>query len=161
MLSITIIGGKEIVRKLDRAYLLGPPIKRLLNKCALFVEGHARKGAKPHAVDTGELARSIQHSLAPAAVPLWAKVTAGARGKGKVYAYAAEYGRRPGKFPPVAAIADWVRRHKINAPPFVIARAIARRGTKGLFYMRKAQAAAGGKMNRWVKETAREIERRF
>lgn len=44
------------------------------------------------------------------------------------YGYWAEYGRRPGKRPPIAAIAGWARRHGIS--PFVVARAIGRRGTR-------------------------------
>jgi hypothetical protein len=44
------------------------------------------------------------------------------------YAFWVEYGRRPGRYPPLAAIAGWARRHGVH--PFVVARAIARRGTR-------------------------------
>jgi len=154
MLKVKIIGLEQLTKKLQADHLLGPPIKKAMQKSMLFVEGEARKGAKPHAVDTGELARSIKSSLGPEAVPLSAKVFTN-----KIYALPAEFGRKPGKMPPVDAIAGWVRRHGIGVPPFVIARAIGRRGTKGIFYMKKAAEAGQKKIPGFFKEAASAIEK--
>jgi len=60
----------------------------------------------------------------------------------QIYAPIVERGRQPGKFPPIGPIELWVRR-KLGVDPgqskgvaFVIARSIARKGTKGaaMFY---------------------------
>lgn len=48
----------------------------------------------------------------------------------KDYAKYVHDGRRPGKMPPLAPIALWVKRKGIGIPAFVIARSIARKGTK-------------------------------
>ena len=128
-------------------------VKPLLEKVATYAEGEARRGAKPHQADTGELARSIKSSLAPGAMPLWIKVYTE-----KLYAAPVEYGRRPGKMPPVAAIAKWATRHGITTPAFVLARAIGRRGTKGLHYMEKAARATGEKMPDLIRQVITKIE---
>lgn len=44
-------------------------------------------------------------------------------------AYYADQGRRPGKPPPISAIEPWARAKGID--PFVLARSIGRKGTKG------------------------------
>lgn len=46
------------------------------------------------------------------------------------YAYWVHEGTTPGHFPPISAVEPWARRHKI--PAFLVARAIFRRGTKGV-----------------------------
>lgn len=57
----------------------------------------------------------------------------------KEYASVQEWGRKPGgKMPPVTVIADWARRKGITVSAFVIARSIARKGTKGKFMFRDA-----------------------
>lgn len=56
-----------------------------------------------------------------------------------------ERGRRPGKFPPIDAITLWVRR-KLKVDPkllksvgFLVARKIAKKGTKGAFMFREGE----------------------
>lgn len=55
-----------------------------------------------------------------------------------------EYGRKPGKMPPVSDIKLWVVRKlgltgkEADTAAFLIARAIGRRGTKGAFMFKKA-----------------------
>lgn len=68
---------------------------------------------------------------------LWARADplpdgSGVRGRAGTdvrYAAAVHNGSRP-HWPPIVAIAGWVHRKRIAASPFVIARAISRRGTK-------------------------------
>ena len=49
------------------------------------------------------------------------------------YAYFAHEGRRPGRMPPVDAVEGWAKRKGMN--PFILARAIGRKGTKGKKFM--------------------------
>lgn len=65
------------------------------------------------------------------------------------YAAAVEYGRKPGKMPPVDAIELWVRRKlqisddkRARSVAFVIARAIGRRGTVGRYMAQLGLSAA-------------------
>lgn len=61
------------------------------------------------------------------------------------YAAVVEEGRRPGKMPPVSAIAAWVgRKLGVGVSPFLVARAIARKGTKGRHMFRDAHKRAQG-----------------
>ena len=52
------------------------------------------------------------------------------------YAAAAHDGRRPGKQPPVDAIRSWANSKGID--PFVLARSIGRKGTKGTPFLKIA-----------------------
>lgn len=125
-------------------------IQEGLNDTANVVESVARREAKPHGVDTGQTARSIVTDTAKISgisTPLWAKVSSNQRG-----IHAVEEGRAPGgKMPPLKPIADWARRHGIAAPPFVIARAIAIKGTKGLHMFRTAYKAGEDVMEKLVR----------
>lgn len=83
---------------------------------SLLVEGTARSLAPK---DTGRLGGSITHQISG----LTSRI-----GPSVAYGLYVEKGRRPGKPPPVAAIEPWARRRGAN--PFLVARAIGRRGTK-------------------------------
>jgi len=60
-----------------------------------------------------------------------------------IYGWPVEEGRKPGKMPPIDAIQLWVKRKlgiggdESRRVAFVIARAIARRGTKGAFMFKQ------------------------
>lgn len=73
--------------------------------------------------DTRRLMNSISHSIEGSGASLTGRVGPSAR-----YGFWVERGRRPGRQPPIAAIAGWARRHGVS--PFVVARAIGRRGTR-------------------------------
>lgn len=75
------------------------------------------------AQDTRQLMGSISHQVHGMGLALTGEV-----GPTKRYGLFVERGRRPGRYPPIAAIAGWARRHGI--PPFLVARAIARKGTR-------------------------------
>ena len=83
---------------------------------SLLVEGTARSLAPK---DTGRLGGSITHQISG----LTSRI-----GPSVAYGLYVEKGRRPGKPPPVSAIEPWARRRGAN--PFLVARAIGRRGTK-------------------------------
>ena len=83
---------------------------------SLLVEGVAR-GLAPK--DTGRLAGSITHSISG----LTSRI-----GPSVQYGLFVERGRRPGKMPPVSAVAGWAARKGVN--PYVLARSIGRKGTR-------------------------------
>lgn len=75
-----------------------------------------------------------------------------------------EFGRHAGKRqPPVDAIAAWAERRGLAAEAaFPIARAIARRGIKGRFFMRRARAKLlRGELPRLMGQARDEILRRW
>ena len=122
--------------------------KHTVQPLLLLMEAEARRKAKPHGVDTGMTARSVQSQLLPGFTPL-----------GRVYslnklAPVIEVGRRPGKMPPVEPIARWAKKHGINISGFVLARAIGRRGTKGLYFMRVAGDVGKGNLVTYVRKAA-------
>lgn len=73
--------------------------------------------------------------------------------KSEEYPAVMELGRRPGSFPPVTALERWVHL-KLGVPAdqqhavaFVVARAIAARGIKGYFYLKRGLEASVSKIN--------------
>jgi hypothetical protein len=108
----------------------------------------AQRGAKEKvARDTGALGRSISLESRP----LQARVFTD---RNLTYARVVEEGRNAGsRMPPPNALRGWARRHGMGTDPgtlFVLARAIARRGTRGRFFMRwgygLAERALPGKL---------------
>ena len=87
-------------------------------------------------------------------------------GPGVTYADIREKGRRPGKFPPVAAIALWVKGvidpENVKAVAFLVARKIARFGYKGAFMFRDTEndPSVRFRVNRFIEEAKRRIEKR-
>lgn len=120
---VTVLESPSLNRAIRRAQ---DGADGLLGDILASIEGEARKGAKPHPVDTGETARSIESFANGPGRPLGGVVRSE-----HPAAAVLEHGRRPGaRMPPTQPIADWVRRHGISAPVYVIARAIARRGIR-------------------------------
>lgn len=152
LLSVEIQGLEELRRKLDGDRLLGKPVREAMEETLDLIEAEAKKGASPHPADR-QLAASIKSSLAPDPIPL----------SGRVFtrhpAEPIEEGTRPGRFPPVAEIEKWVRSHGISVDAWIIARQIRQRGTKGLFFMKRAREVAQKKMPAIWKDAAKAIER--
>lgn len=86
----------------------------------ILLEGEMKRLAPR---DTGRLQGSMTHRIEGGGSNLTGKVGPSVR-----YGYWVEHGRRPGRAPPIGAISGWARRHGVH--PFVVARAIARRGTR-------------------------------
>lgn len=136
--------------------LYAEPIRGALQKVALIGEREARIKAKPHQVDTGETARAIESQVGGSGTALWAKVYTK---QAEEVAFAIEYGRKPGgRLPPPEPIAAWARRHGVGVPTFVLQRSIARKGTKGLFFMRAGRAAAQGAIPQALQDAFRSIQ---
>ncbi len=85
-----------------------------------------------------------------------------------MYGYYVEYGRRPGRMPPVTeAIELWARRKGIRFPgktlhqtAFIIARAIARKGTKGHHMFRDGFKAVEDKVRAFMRGLPERILKR-
>lgn len=94
--------------------------RQALQTSLLILEADQRRNV---AQDTRRLMGSITHEIQGSGAVLTGRV-----GPTVGYGIVVERGRRPGKYPPIAAIQGWARRHGI--PPFLVARKIARRGTR-------------------------------
>lgn len=144
-------GLEQVLSKLRNSeQLYGPPFRDALQKSAIVVENEAKRLAP---VDTGRLRASHHHWLDGGAVPLWAKI-----GPNASYARYVHDGTRP-HWPPVAAIAGWARRQGIE--PFLVARAISKRGTKARPWLKNAVKAVEGDVKQYLSQAAKAIEARW
>jgi hypothetical protein len=149
-LIIEVRGLDALLRKLDGKVLVDPAMHGLLTKSSLFAERQTRQNAPR---DTGALARSISSEVRPLAARVFSPLA---------YATVMEFGRRPGaRMPPPEALRGWARRKGYSGSLFVLARAIARRGIKGRFFMRKAAKKLEGALPGFIRDAARDIERRW
>lgn len=132
---------------------------RAMRNAVLFLEGEVAKRT-PVGV-SGQLRQGIRGVVRNPTLGV-----VGATGPGAFYADIREFGRRPGKMPPPAALENWIRltargrvflnaiAAKYNLPPqralkaaaFLKARAIGRRGYRGAFMFQKAEKAARNKV---------------
>lgn len=120
----------EGIEKLQAGVAAGPAtlateVRTAMQAGSILIEGTARSLAPK---DTSRLAGSITHAITGGGANLTSKI-----GPSVAYGFFVEKGRRPGTPPPVSAIRGWATRHGIN--PYVLARAIGRRGTKARPYM--------------------------
>lgn len=105
-------------------------------KSGLAVEAGAKKLVP---VDTGNLRRSITSTQAPFGTTVTPLFTTTLVGTNAPYARAVEFGRGAGTTqPPIGPIARWLAKKGSDANPFVVARAIGRRGIAGRPYLTKA-----------------------
>lgn len=108
-----------------------PALERVVERSAPIAERLARADAPR---DTGGIANSL-HAQARG---LEMNVRSTHPG-----ALAVEFGRQSTQMPPVGAIRAWAARHGLEEFAFPIARAIARRGIKGRFFMKRARQRLG------------------
>jgi len=158
---------ERLLRNLDGAV---EPVYGMFRDVVDFAERETEAGAKPHPVDIGKLSRgnNIRSELAPPGTPL-------AQLRGRVYTnspivVAVDQGRPPGKMPPIRLIETWAARHGIAFHPgrgrsqpsgFRMARAMGRRGTRGVEFFKRAAEATEEVIERKTPDVAREIERRW
>lgn len=140
--QITVIGLDEVIRAMgDAGHILDEELERAANRSVALLAGEIERRA-PY--DSGTLAKSIVSEVRPAVGGVTGLVTVQAS-----HARAVEYGRKPGKMPPVDALRPWARRHGIpDEAVFAIARAIGRRGTKPQPYFEPAIEAMTGEIQR-------------
>ena len=142
-----VVDTHEIVQLAARSAAAGRAVRDELvgamTKSAIMVQGDARILVP---VDTGRLRNSIAYEVQPTGDGVVAKV-----GTGVVYARYVEEGTAP-HFPPVSAVAGWANRHGIE--PFLVARAIARHGTKARPYLKPALQKNLAAINEQFKQAA-------
>lgn len=152
-ITIDVQGAEQLAAGLKTAAEKTLPIetRQVLTHSLLLVEADARRGVKR---DTGRLQNSITHDISGTGANLRGVVGPSVR-----YGLYVERGRRPGRPPPVAALAGWARRHGVN--PYVVARAIGRRGIRAAPFLMPAYERnrarivdAFGKIGLKVVETA-------
>jgi hypothetical protein len=121
-----LLGTAEVRRVLGRE-AMNEGAARVVQAAAKLAEQKAREGAPGHVAssiqaDVKGLDAEVRSTL-PEALPI-------------------ETGRHAGaRFPPPDALLGWAARHGFSGNVFVLARAIARRGIKGRFFMRAARDA--------------------
>lgn len=124
-MKITIRGADKVIASFQASpkVLEGAVSEAIETSAKLIKQRARRKAGSPPIVNTGELARGIDYRMTGR---LSARVGADA-----TYSPFVEYGRKPGRMPPVAPIERWAET-KLGASGlgFIIARKIARRGTR-------------------------------
>ena len=124
-ITFNVEPNETLRRNLRKGYLIDGPLREYLSNTSDLVASTARRDAPR---DLGKLAKSHTWTVDPAEPPTWGRVDVNAVGpKGAPYPLFVHEGTRP-HFPPVDAITPWAERHGI--PPFALALAIARHGTR-------------------------------
>lgn len=130
MLSIRVNVDKDLLRRLD-------PVTRQRIMYGAFTETESMleaEVAQRTPVDLGLLRASVTSNVQGRGIGLRGEVFSN-----RDYAPVVERGRRPGKFPPRRPIERWAARNLGDSRLwFVVARKIARQGTKGVFMFREA-----------------------
>ena len=134
--KITVTGDKELQRKLRDPQFVRGPVRTFLLKSVILMEGNVKKETP---VDTGRLRASITHKVEPFRAVVGTNVA---------YAPHVEFGTKP-HWPPLAALQPWARRHGFPAGrqgAFLVARAIARRGTRARRMFQKGVEESRGQI---------------
>jgi HK97 gp10 family phage protein len=119
MITARVEGADKLAHGLGSAGAsLAGEVKTAMTAGLLLIEGDARRNVKQ---DTRRLQGSITSRITGSGAALTGEVGPSAR-----YGIFVEYGRKPGKMPPLQAVAGWAHRHGVH--PFLVARAIGRRG---------------------------------
>lgn len=142
-ITIHITGDEELKRALRNPALLDKPIRDFLEKATRNIEGRAKELAP---VDTGRYRSSISSEV---------KDRQGSVISGVAYGRFIEYGTRP-HWPPVVALQPWARRHGFPSA-FLVARAIARRGTRAKKVFEKALDGSMGSIKGFVSDMGDDI----
>jgi hypothetical protein len=137
-LTIDVHGADELAARMGKAAsgVIPSQTKTAMETSLLLIEGDARRGVRR---DSGRLQNSITHRISGGGGNLTGEV-----GPSVKYGIYVERGRRPGRPPPVAAVAGWARRHGIN--PFLVARAIGRKGVRAAPFLLPAYEKNKGRI---------------
>lgn len=127
-MELQVVGLEQALRLYDPSRLR-EALSQALLAGALALEGPVKERTP---VDTGRLRASVRSGLVD-------------RGQARVftdvqYAPFVEMGTRP-HWPPVSALEGWAHRH--GTGPFLVAQAIARRGTRGAHMFQRAAEERG------------------
>ena len=156
-----LIGLQDLLDKIKVGEMMAKPMTQFFHRVGQAVEAQAKEDV---AVDRGQLRSKITYEIDPSGeraggrpVPVWVRV-----GTNVTHGAPVHQGRKPGKWPPVKAIAGWVKRKGL--PPeaaFPIARKIAQKGIKARPFLTDAVEKASGKIDRFVERLAQDIEEQW
>ncbi len=150
-IEVAVEGITELVRQVNDPTLIGEPVAHLFTTAVREGAATARDAAR-----SSRIAQSIIEDPQPMLGRIASTLP-------QPRANVLERGRKPDStMPPVDVVAAWAAAKGIDAgAAFPIARAIARRGTKGRFFMRAARAHVRQIMPDLVREATREIVARW
>ena len=163
-MTVEIEGLDKLLKKLDH---VTDPMGDLIQEAAEFGKKEMKVFALPHpGLDKGTLAEAATYELAGKGVDMTARIGLLGRGFGMRSQLAAlapvvNYGRRPGKPPPIAAIRRWLKSHHIDRDPRQIQRIIAGSGTKGIYFLEKTEAALNKELPKMIEETKKRVEKEW
>ena len=146
-----LLGTERLRRKLKPEMFRGPA-ERFIKRGTEEIEGQIKRETP---VDTGRLRSSITRNLTD---PLTGRV-----GTNVKYARYVEFGSRP-HWPPLSAMQPWARRHGFPAGrqgAFLVARAIAKRGTKARKMFQKGMQNSRGAIAAEMRMMLRDIEMKW
>ena len=150
--KVTLTGDQALQRKLRNPEFVRGPVRRFLTRSAIMLEGKVKEKTP---VDTGRLRSSITHKVEPFRALVGTNVS---------YAPHVEFGTRP-HWPPLAALQPWAGRH--GFPPgrqgaWLVARAIARRGTRARrMFQKGVESSRGAILGMWQRDVARDVQREW
>lgn len=163
-ISAEIKGLKETQRNLEKAVsdLRGTPVLNAMRDATLLVERDAKRGLVGYqspsvgGVNTGR----VRASITPEVKTQGAEVV-GVVGSNVKYAPYVEFDTKP-HWPYDKTVSKenqpivlWARRH--HADPFLVARAISRRGTIGKHFLQKAFDGNKGKIEGYFQKAVKKI----
>ena len=154
--KVTLTGDAELRRKLQNPEFVRGPVRQFLTKSAILLEQEV-KDETP--ADTGRLRAAITHKVEPFRAIVGVKANSGASS----YASHVEFGTKP-HWPPLAALQPWAVRHGFppgRAGAFLVARAIARRGTRARRMFQKGVTASRGRIMRMWQDVGGQVEARW
>ena len=153
--DVIIRGLAELQNRLADPETVALPLRKLLGEVAAHLRDQVRSNLP---VDTGAARDSVVVAVDPSGLPTWARVSSPLE-----YVAQLEEGSPP-HWPPVASLEPWARRHGFPAGcsgAFLVARAIARRGTRGRHMFANAVAESQGKIDDLAQRAGREIVERL
>lgn len=146
-----LTGDRALQRKLRDPEFVRGPLRQFLTRSVVLLEGEVKKETP---VDTGRLRASITHKVEPFRAIVGTNVT---------YAPHVEFGTKP-HWPPLAAMQPWAQRHGFPAGrqgAFLVARAIARRGTRARRMFQKGVAASRPRIMQMWRRVGGQIQARW
>jgi len=145
----------KLLRKLTGDHLWGEPLEDYIQESGEIILERLRRDVPR---DTGDLAGSIEDALGRTSGEIRIASDHAGYVLGSADAHQGAFNTRP-HFPPRSAIEGWARRHGVA--PFLVQRAIAKRGTKIDMSLTDALRTYEGAMDRLADKMAHEICKRW
>lgn len=146
--TISLNGDSRLVNLLNNKRPVPKPVQKAIAAIGNDIADEARALAP---VDTGALRSSISSKFST--TPLARSIVVA----NVSYAQYVHDGRKPGSPPPTAAVAGWARKKGLN--PYLVARAIGRRGIKGRPFFTDAVKKIVSRISNHLHAAVSEIER--